>query len=141
MKHTTKSSRGKIIAGIGAVAVAAAGYGVYASTLSVADTNAFSAGSTTQLTAGCDDAVTVDTGVSTTPVNALFPSSGATVTGVAAACSGKTITVQALDAGKNVIATGATTADGSGTANVNWGSSVADANTIAQYAVIIRAGA
>ena len=84
--------------------------------------------------------MTVDTGVEHHPRQRPVPQLGSNRDRCrAAACSGKTITVQALDAGKNVIATGATTANGSGTANVSWGSSVADANTIAQYAVIIRA--
>ena len=69
MEHApsaTKSNRRKIIAGVAALGVAAAGYGVYASALTVDNSNSFAAGTGT-VASGCDTTVDTLLVVATTP--------------------------------------------------------------------------
>ncbi|TXH43293.1 MAG: hypothetical protein E6Q90_06970 [Actinobacteria bacterium] len=144
MEHApsaTKSNRRKIIAGVAALGVAAAGYGVYASALTVDNSNSFAAGTGT-VASGCDTTVDTLLVVATTPTSGTFPSSGVTVSGVdTTACDGLRIYATALNSGNTSVGTTSSSAiatNDSGTYTLNWGSAIADANNVAKVAVIIQ---
>lgn len=134
-----KSNRRKIIAGVAALGIAAAGYGVYASALTVGNSNSFAAG-TGSVASGCDTTVNTLLAVANAPASGTFPSSGVTVSGVDdSACAGKTVYATALDSSNAVIGSGtASVATSTTSYPITWGSSIADANNVAKVAVIIQ---
>ncbi len=103
MKHNTvttkRRGRRKVVAVVGALGVAAAGYGVYATTLTVtgASGTVMQAGATSSLTptSGCDtDGVNVVQGFTNSHSNGVgygVSSSGHQITGIALGCAGKVL--------------------------------------------------
>lgn len=143
---TTKQStnRRKIVAGLAALGIGMAGYGVYATSLTVAGTSGSSlqAGgdAALEVVATCDTTggvtVTEDTedgGLNTGTGYVGAVRTGYTVAGIDAACIGKTVSLAVkLDAG-NYVQLGATVLDSGST--VTFPSTTA--GTIAGYSVKI----
>lgn len=91
--------------------------------------------------AGCDTSVDVRTTVPATPVGGTFGATGVTVSNVDAGCAGDTVWVDAIDGSGAVVAGGSALAVSGGSVSMDFDSTVADANTIASYSVLIQRAA
>ncbi len=130
--------RGPVMfAGAVAAVVTLAGGGVYATTAIVSNTNPFSAGST-NVDAGCDTDVKVEERVSSTSAQGTFPTSGAHLSDISADCDGQLVTLHAVAADGNVLATTSGLADASGNLDLGWNPEISDAAKIDRHALIIR---
>ncbi|CAB4963248.1 unannotated protein [freshwater metagenome] len=139
MSSITRTRKVQAAVAISAVAVGVGAYGVYATTLGVTENSGFSAGSNS-LTAGCDDSVSTDMFPKWAGADNKWVATTVTVSGIAPACSGKTIIVHALDADKTIINTGTNTVAGV-TDEITWNTPHVSANDYKSFAVIIQSAA
>lgn len=132
----------KKIMAVGAAAlVGIAGYGVYATTLTISSTNAFSAGTGVQ-TDGCLAGQPITTTLTPVLEGTTWVANNVVIEGApdsfTTCAAGTTMTVQALDAEKNVISKSGMEEISSDTHRYKVKIDAAKANSIAYWAVLVN---